>query len=1558
MKIERSFVRGRMNKSVDERLLPQGEYVDAMNIRLGSTEESEIGAIENARGNELIAEVQYLNQSLSAQAVCLGSLEDSENETIYWCVHDPANAQSTTTGKVDIIVSYNTLNDALTYHVISTDDGGGVNTALNFSTTYRVNAMTFIDGLLFFTDNNNQPMRINVDRVYNEPSVKDLLVIVQPPNESPTVQLQTVAGLENYMDTRFISFAYRYKYRDGEYSALSQFSEIAFDPKPFSLSVDTYQNEGMVNEFNSASVSFNTGGENVTGIDLVFKLSNQSVVNVIEKFDKSSQGWLDNQTKTRNFTNRKIYTTLGTSEILRVFDNVPRKAQAQTIMGNRLMYGNYVDGYDVKDSDGNDCDIVYNTELVSEDLTPESFVVTYGSQLYTIDPTTSTTINNAKFIIDFSSIASSLFEGAQVDIGFRVRHDSFTGSGTPTTQQEDFNVQFSVVLTQPYANVQNFIQSVEFKNALEGITIPTNLSQCGTTAQGSSATDKYNCTIQAPLDSGNTWNVDGSGITTVGTPLTATVAGDIVTITLVAMRFVESSSPTTYLYEYFSSLNAYANYSPIADKKSLHSDRDYEVGIVYMDDFNRSTTALVSTNNTVFIPPGESTSKNSIKVTIPPNQKPPSWATRYKFVVKPSSVDYEVIYSDLFFIDPADNATYVKLEGDNQTKAAKGDRLRVKRDTDGALNQRIETVILELESQPASFISDNVDSSENDIAEPSGLYMKIKPSGFNTQYDPASFLGGQTTVISTNQAWNESTAKACGQYDCSIPNPTFDPSSPPTVGNTEFIPFPIPPNSRVVFDIVFSRESGSGGCEELRYAFQKEYLSSSDYNSLYDFVIGENVDFASGVWTAGDGVIDFDPVLQVPYIANTSYCSSITSPNTFFRFVGGDQSGQFSPDPGTIAVPGVSISSQSGKQKLLLRTGFDSCLGLPPKQAVITVNIRVFTSENLLIFETLPIESDANIYYEGSDSYPITNGNHISGGSSGDIDQDIAGGVSGEVNLSFFNCFSFGNGAESYKIRDSLAAPSFRLGERTTAVSEQDFKEAHRFADITYSGIYNADTNVNRLNEFNLGTANFKELEKSFGPIRVLDARQTDILTLQEDKISYVLSSKTLLSSPSGGGNVAAIPEVLGNQIARIEKYGISNNPESFVSWGFDKFFTDTKRGAVLQLKGSGQAEQLKVISDTGMGSWFRDYFILTPNTQKLGGYDPYMNEYVLSGNLTSLPIAPVILECGADYRVYTSGSGTTNWEVLLNEPVGTSTVNWTASFKDPSTTITVNVTYNGVVYTSGTTSASSGSFTFDKNFAGVSEAQVEVIINGSAADFTVNVGCPVVTTLNVVKVCLNNNTYNGQYIHNDYYWTQGTFDSPTSSDLVLLQAQDNTPINFAISQYDVLSGPSGGGIIPPVPTVADPVTIRIQSTKIGFDDFNFDPTVHQLRYALEPTLYGNTPADMNTLLGLSTILAPTQNPTTGVYYYDINYVQSGTFKPYLYLIYSYITCESLGSTCKEYSVENTAAFAATIRYNDCSGVLQTLNVNPATTITLCIQSIVAYNTDALSVNLLDCSCP
>ena len=117
-KIQKNFIKGRMNKSVDERLVPQGEYIDALNVRLGSTEGTEIGAVENSKGNELIVELIYDGNPLSSNAKCIGAYEDGVNETIYWFVNDEQNISSPT-GNVDLIVSYNTRTSILFYHVDS-----------------------------------------------------------------------------------------------------------------------------------------------------------------------------------------------------------------------------------------------------------------------------------------------------------------------------------------------------------------------------------------------------------------------------------------------------------------------------------------------------------------------------------------------------------------------------------------------------------------------------------------------------------------------------------------------------------------------------------------------------------------------------------------------------------------------------------------------------------------------------------------------------------------------------------------------------------------------------------------------------------------------------------------------------------------------------------------------------------------------------------------------------------------------------------------------------------------------------------------------------------------------------------------------------------------------------------------------------------------------------------------------------------------------------------------------------------------------------------------------
>jgi len=1497
MKVKRSFIAGRMNKSFDERLVPKGEYIDAMNIRLGSTEESEIGAIENTKGNEKLTSLisprgiygGYLdNLPLSADAVCLGSVEDSKNETIYWFVHDPSNPSSPLTGKLDMIVSYDVVNETLVYHVVSYNDGDGVNTALNLNPTYLVNGIDLIDNLLFFTDNYNPPRRINVDSTYIDPIPEALNVIVKPPSESPGVVLVNLPGQENYLDTRFLAFAYRYKYLDGEYSALSQFSEIAFLPKPFSLSPETFDNEGMTNQYNSAQVTFNTGTSRVVGIDLVFKFANGTILNVVEKYIKEDEGWIDNTNVTTTFTNRKVYTTLTTSELLRLFDNVPHKAQAQTIMSNRLMYGNYIDGYNLTDSLGEDCLLNYNTELVSTPVDQSDVSKSLSNTTYDIDPSSTEIIPNSTLSIDMSDFSSELNDGGLLSITLRLSSYKFSGTGTlPTDTQAPLTITIIFNLQENYSSVYDMVSSTLFLQSIGQFTF-TPITDCGTDSAGTSLTDRFNCQLTDLYLPSPGYDFNNSGITGInqGIRIVATPESDIFNLSMLSARYEVVGTPGAYIYEYFEILSSSVTFSKSGIVKSLHSDRDFEVGIVYMDEYNRSTTALVSSNNTIFVPPSGSTQKNIIRTTIPTTQKPPYWAARYKFVVKPSSIDYETIYSNIFFTDPLDNITYFLLEGDNQIKAVEGQRLRVKKDVGGPLSSRVETVILDISAKSRNFLSD--EDEDEDIIEPSGLYMSLKANNFNLNTQGLAYLtSGRRDQLHRLL------------YPVYSNNLNYDDALPISPTNVPYKAWEIPSGSLVTISFTMAAKSlEDPDYGETTYTFEKTFTASIDYDNVYNFIVGDNIVLNNGALTSTElepDVYQFDNLYD------------------FTTETGGEDYITF----GTV-FPG--IESESFRVQLLWRNPLEATadddlagqmyfglrnLNDSPTYpgTIVSCEIIVVSGGNNIVFETLPIDSDSDIYYEGSDSYPITGGFHT-----GNVQTQTAV-LPAIVDLSFFNCFTFGNGVESYKIRDRLSTPKFRLGERVTAVSQEDYKEAHRFADITYSGIYNEDTNINKLNEFNLALANFKTLEKTFGPIRLMSGRAGDILTLQEDKVSYVMAGKDLLTDASGGGVLTSVPLVLGQAIVRIENYGISNNPESYTEWGFDKFFTDSKRGAVIKLSGSGRQEELSVVSKSGMRGWFRDYFNLTPNTQKIGGYDPYMGEYVLSGNLNALPVDPVSVQCGTTQTVTMSESLRT-WEIVFPPSAGEVTVNYVVGVLPIGEDMVFEVTYNGVTYSSGPVT-SSGSFTFSKDSIFNNTATVEVTLSSDyETTYSVEVSCPVSNQLQVTQVGLNSDDVSGQFIHNQFYWTQGSYVSPTRSDMVMLLSSDDT-IN--VSQFSSISGDEGSGSIPS--SIGDPTTIRIQSAKIGSDDFVFNPAIHKLKYFLSSTEFQNNPSSIQSLLTQSTDLTPILNPQAGVYYYDIPYSQTLVFSPYLYLIYDYQNIES-----EVLCYSNTSALEACCSCVTCAG--------------------------------------
>ena len=751
--IQRNFIAGRMNKSLELRLLPNGEYTNALNVRLGSTEQSEIGSVENSKGNTLLTDIQYYNGTkLSDSARCIGVFEDGANETIYWFVHDPAFTIGAT-GKLDLIISFNVQTGGILYHIYSIDNGAGINTTLNFNPEFLITGINKIDNLLFFTDNTNPPRVINIERNYENPAAnsagnqidqfdeREIQVAKQPPFQAPTISLIKTSQEETFMTMNFICFGYRYRYSNAEYSATSQFSQPAFLPEQFDFSAQSFQNEGMKNRFNAAVVTYNSGSELVKGIDLLYKLANDPTIRVIERIIKSERGLSDNTNYTFEFSDSKIFSVLPESEILRTFDNVPTLAKAQTLMANRLVYGNYVEGYDLKTTFNEKTRLEYTVENVSTDMGEDALPVSIDSVSYTAFGGSAST--NGRLNIDFSGFTSKLVVGASINFSFTFTHDSWSvSSGFPdqTTGATIINFTYTLLtdLTKSTNPLTELIAQDDFKSKLGTLDLSTGVStniqtvanaQAG---QGVTLTDNFNYNLESQL--GTTapiFDLKQTGITSATAALpsagqgllaSAPIGQDKLQLQILCSQYEITTGGTTII-EYLKITDASASIQEVGNSPSLHSNRGYEIGIIYMDSFHRASTALVSENNTVNLGCQDSTSRNQIQVNIPITQRAPSFATRYKFCIKPDSDTYDTIYTSIYFKDDNSNNVYFLLEGDNIGKVKDGDRLIVKRDTAGPLRTCVEATVLEVESQTKDFIS--VTLASQALVVPGGTYMKM-----------------------------------------------------------------------------------------------------------------------------------------------------------------------------------------------------------------------------------------------------------------------------------------------------------------------------------------------------------------------------------------------------------------------------------------------------------------------------------------------------------------------------------------------------------------------------------------------------------------------------------------------------------------------------------------------------------------------------------------------------------------------------------------------------------------------------------------------------------------
>lgn len=345
--IKRLFNASRMNRDLDDKMLKPGEYREALNINVSKSESSDIGAVENILGNELI-----VNTALS-NAKKIGEYRDNGNDRIYYFITNNNSYNEINSGSHQII-EYNQKANKSTVIVNSN--------ALNFHQKYPITGINLVDELLFFTDDRNPPRKINVETArstpgrYNLAANIDDVISVAKPAPYKAASIVGVSNLDeqgnpitsNFLENKLIRFSYRYQFEDGEYSVLAPFTPICFsrlgNPDTISSDINDFgEIETFVNAIKSVQLSVPTPqGLAIDKVELIYKETGSGALYVVESKVLTSETNVNFFYKSQD-----PFKTLPSDQLTRVADAVPRVAKSQELAGGRLVYGNYLQNFNI-----------------------------------------------------------------------------------------------------------------------------------------------------------------------------------------------------------------------------------------------------------------------------------------------------------------------------------------------------------------------------------------------------------------------------------------------------------------------------------------------------------------------------------------------------------------------------------------------------------------------------------------------------------------------------------------------------------------------------------------------------------------------------------------------------------------------------------------------------------------------------------------------------------------------------------------------------------------------------------------------------------------------------------------------------------------------------------------------------------------------------------------------------------------------------------------------------------------------------------------------------------
>ena len=1317
-KIQNSFLRGKMNKDLDERLVPKGEYREAQNILITQSEGSDVGAIENIEGNALAVPMPTIVGTMET----IGYYADNLNKRAFWFITDftgnngdirtMSRAQSTNTCQILMADLKNTSEEA---KIIVQGH------FLNFSKNHLITGVNLIDDLLFFTDNYNQPRKINItkaiaDNTYytreEQISVAKVSPFLAPilrnnNGDGDAVTLQNDSNItSDYLKDKFVRFSYRYKYEDGEYTVMAPFTQIVFKPLneghinnviTSDLNKTDVQDvysktivDIMKNHYNKIDIRIPLPGDNyqtnpdanwnnylnISKIEILIKESDQDVVKVIKEIDISDNESFTNLVETMTVTNdvdqefyyrhvykftynsEKPYKILEDKQITRVFDQVPLRAKSQEISGNRIIYANFTENYDLPvDTDG-------KTGIN-----------------YVINNTTKGSNDSLSFRQENDKVYkyNSLKQRREYQVGI-VLSDIFGRQSTVILSKDDTDTITSSAVTDDFSlnynntyswatNQQAFGKSlsIEFlENNIANSLYNGDITSDDYNPYGwysykivvkQQQQEYYNIYTNHPADNWNndsnthddvlgfTWiSLYGNNINKAPRDVDETdevregVAGsDTLLFPKVIKRFVDDETLGP-IYNNANNLSMLGSDRDPVEVMTIGTAR--EQGILTADDRDKDRVhdfvmskrnpllaqvkSIGSNNRVRYIIPVKAVENNNddrtiLKIgngdTINPFIRagqeitiPPTGGLREN--KHTSNIGKKIIELE---IENNQQENFPEL--DSKTIMTNGREIDPNRG-DSAM-MRVGQFIEFLDGDDTGGeikapLLEAVSSDDNSLKIKGQLGKDIRDFLFepalSSDISPlVNIVQGKTVSLSTE-----------GNVDgFSTTEPTLITTSTVTVGTNEFIP-----GDDTIYTFLFSPSAVADIPINTQITFTLTNTNILGGQTIHKRFLSEDNTTATIV-EHGDDFNVRRPILQKVELNKDSKKTIMHFDRSVIPFTASHDSGIKQVmalfDPLTIKSVETVTEVEDGTTKYYQKIKLSHEHEFDANDDIIIQNLEeepIAVNTGLTVLETNPIESKLDIYYESSTSGLIR-----------DLETDLLAQAR-ELEISYYNTFILSGGAnliysttendfvpqelvgqwhvEESRIKGEYNGKSVDFGVKAYLV-DPNYSQRVRGNALIHSGVFNAKTDVNETNQFSIGESITKAVDIQNGSIQKLYAEDTNLIIFQENKVSRALIDKDIIFTQEGQPLTTASKIVIGQVGAFAGEYGISNNPESFAVHAGRKYFSDKNRGVILRLSQDG----LTPISDAGMRSFFRDNL---QNADRIYGmYDEQKNKYVVS---------------------------------------------------------------------------------------------------------------------------------------------------------------------------------------------------------------------------------------------------------------------------------------------------------------------------------------------------------